>query len=96
MYYADADVPALERVVRQRRRTGSEVRVLSRWQLYPAPTLPLHCRVCVEALLAFALQNTSSSREWMAAHPEQRLPSDYRRFPGKMDHTTCLAFRCVV
>jgi hypothetical protein len=28
-----------------------------------------------------------------AQHPLKKEPSDPREFPGKMDHTTCIAFR---
>jgi hypothetical protein len=44
-------------------------------------------------LLHHAFDNTQSSRDFMASHPGKRLPDDYVRFPGKMDHTTCIAFQ---
>eukprot|EP00028_Trichosphaerium_sp_Am-I-7-wt_P006291 CAMPEP_0168520060 /NCGR_PEP_ID=MMETSP0405-20121227/7721_1 /TAXON_ID=498012 /ORGANISM="Trichosphaerium sp, Strain Am-I-7 wt" /LENGTH=394 /DNA_ID=CAMNT_0008540787 /DNA_START=37 /DNA_END=1221 /DNA_ORIENTATION=- len=41
-----------------------------------------HCRL-----------TTSSSREFMEQNPNLPLASDYAKYPGKMDHTTCAAFR---
>jgi hypothetical protein len=39
------------------------------------------------------MQNTRSSREFMVTNPGKRLPKDYKRYPGKMDHATCLTFK---
>lgn len=33
------------------------------------------------------------SREFMETNPNSRLPDDYTRFPGKLDHTSCICFR---
>ena len=46
-----------------------------------------------ETLAAFCLKNTESSRKFMEENPHKRLPSDYTLFPGKMDHTSLIAFR---
>lgn len=46
----------------------------------------------VTAVLRHCESITQSSREWMKEH-KGRLPLDYDRFPGKMDHTTCVAVR---
>ena len=36
---------------------------------------------------------TSQSRDFMETKPGKRLPKDYGLYPGKMDHSTCVAFR---
>jgi len=46
----------------------------------------------VDKLLIHSKATTASSRFWMEQN-KARLPSDYTRFPGKMDHTTCVAIR---
>jgi hypothetical protein len=39
------------------------------------------------------LQLTAPSREFFLNNPGRRLPRDYKLFPGKMDHTTCLCIK---
>ena len=46
----------------------------------------------VTAVLKHCMDTTSPSRTWMVEH-KGRLPHDYSRFPGKMDHTTCVALK---
>lgn len=46
----------------------------------------------VEAVLAHCVQTTSNSRSWLLEH-KGRLPHDYSRFPGKMDHSTIVAVK---
>jgi len=36
---------------------------------------------------------TRAGREWMENNPGQPLPDDYEKYPGKMDHVTCMVFR---
>jgi len=36
---------------------------------------------------------TSSSRQWMEQNPNGVLVHDYVRFPGKLDHTTCVCYQ---
>ena len=45
----------------------------------------------VRKLIHHSHSITRSSRMWMRANPGKRLPSDFQRFPGKMDHATCVA-----
>jgi len=47
----------------------------------------------VTRILDYSHTTTDSSRVWMQANPNQRLPSDYTKFPGKLDHTTCVCFQ---
>jgi len=36
---------------------------------------------------------TGNGREFMEQHPNTALEHDYVKYPGKMDHTTCVAFK---
>jgi CRP-like cAMP-binding protein len=47
----------------------------------------------VEKLISHAISTTDSSREFMEAYPDRILPKDYKQYPGKLDHTTCLALK---
>ena len=47
----------------------------------------------VTKLISHCQETTKTSSEWMENNPGQILPNDYSKFPGKMDHTTCVAFR---
>eukprot|EP01102_Stenamoeba_stenopodia_P006712 TRINITY_DN1864_c0_g2_i7.p1 TRINITY_DN1864_c0_g2~~TRINITY_DN1864_c0_g2_i7.p1 ORF type:complete len:997 (+),score=162.26 TRINITY_DN1864_c0_g2_i7:253-3243(+) len=47
----------------------------------------------VSTLITHCLKVTHTSREWMVAHPNKRLPKDYKTYQGKMDHATCIAVR---
>jgi len=50
-------------------------------------------RLVTQVLLKHASENTQSSRDFLIHNPLSRLPTNYKVFPGKMDHTTCLCFR---
>jgi len=39
-----------------------------------------------------AVQQTSGARRFMEENPGKRQPNDYQQFPGKMDHTSALAY----
>mmetsp|Transcript_18713 Transcript_18713/g.56105 ORF Transcript_18713/g.56105 Transcript_18713/m.56105 type:complete len:449 (-) Transcript_18713:127-1473(-) len=41
-------------------------------------------------ILDHVIQVTLPGREWLMANPRKRLPKNYREYPGKMDHATCL------
>ena len=45
----------------------------------------------VQRLLHNSLISTRQSRKFMREHPGKRLPSNFEKYPGKMDHTTALA-----
>ena len=49
---------------------------------------PLVPQVIVQRLLEFCLLTNKPSVEWMEQNPGRKLPSDFSRFPGKMDHST--------
>jgi len=39
------------------------------------------------------IKTTDNSRKWMEQNPDKAEPKDYKNFPGKMDHATCLSLR---
>ncbi|KAH3767670.1 cyclophilin B [Pelomyxa schiedti] len=41
-----------------------------------------YCQIC-----------TQESRDWMEKNPDKKLPVDYKLYPGKMDHTTCIVIQ---
>merc|ERR1711982_178116 len=50
-------------------------------------------KICV-ALTDFCLEITENSRQFMVGNPNSRLPKDYSKYPGKVDHTSVICF-CV-
>ena len=45
----------------------------------------------VTTLVEHADKTTQSSRDAMEANSDRRLPKDFEKYPGKMDHTACVA-----
>jgi len=45
-----------------------------------------------DRLIKHCLEVTRKAREFMERNPNQKQPTDYIEFPGKMDHTTCVTF----
>jgi len=43
-------------------------------------------------LIDWCVKQTERTRSFMEQNPDKHQPNDYRAFPGKLDHTTCLAF----
>eukprot|EP01133_Synstelium_polycarpum_P008018 gene8018-9420_t len=54
---------------------------------------PLSAKMITEKLIEHCVETTRSSREFMVAYPNKPLPDDLKAYPGKMDHTTCVAFK---
>ena len=54
-------------------------------------TMPALENICKD-VTDYCLRVTTSSRHFMETTKE-KLPKDYKRYPGKMDHTTCVAIR---
>ena len=54
-----------------------------------APVLETVCRDVTD----YCMRVTHSSRDFMENNTRDKLPKDYKRFPGKMDHTTCVCVR---
>jgi len=44
-------------------------------------------------LIVHCMQTTAKGREFMEQNPNSALEHDYTKYPGKMDHTTCVGFR---
>jgi len=59
--------------------------------------LILDCEQTPEKILAglmnYVQSTTECGRLWMEENPGKRVPPDYSKYPGKMDHSTCLIFR---
>ena len=55
----------------------------------------IHCTPnnIVKKIISHCNTVTKSSREWMQTNVSQALPQDYGKYPGKMDHTTCVVFK---
>ena len=53
------------------------------------PVLETVCRDVTD----YCMRVTHSSRDFMENNTRDKLPKDYKRFPGKMDHTTCVCVR---
>jgi len=53
----------------------------------------LYPEAVTSRILRYCLQTTSLGREWMEQNPKSKLPMDYIKYPGKMDHTTCVVIR---
>lgn len=47
----------------------------------------------VDVLLRHAVDITRSSRDFMERYPSKRLPPDFKTYPGKMDHVSCVCVR---
>lgn len=47
----------------------------------------------VDLILDYCVRVTMSSRDFMESNPGLKLPSDYKLYPGKMDHSTCVVVR---
>mmetsp|Transcript_23559 Transcript_23559/g.66094 ORF Transcript_23559/g.66094 Transcript_23559/m.66094 type:complete len:256 (+) Transcript_23559:1-768(+) len=54
--------------------------------------VPLSPATVTNRLLDFCETTNDKAIRWMQEHPSQKLPVDYEKFPGKMDHATCLSF----
>jgi hypothetical protein len=46
-----------------------------------------------KAFVRHAKDTTIPTRTFFKENPGKRLPSDYVKYPGKIDHTTCLSFK---
>jgi hypothetical protein len=55
--------------------------------------LPRSPSMFTRKLIRHCINITRSSREFMENHPDKKLPPDYKRYPGKLDHSTCVAFK---
>jgi hypothetical protein len=45
-----------------------------------------------KVLTQYAVELNKPAVEWMEKTPGKKLPSDYKLYPGKMDHASCAGF----
>lgn len=51
------------------------------------------CELVTNGLIDNSITTTASSREFLECHPKEKLEVNYTKFPGKLDHASCLTFR---
>eukprot|EP00026_Physarum_polycephalum_P005905 Phypoly_transcript_05944.p1 GENE.Phypoly_transcript_05944~~Phypoly_transcript_05944.p1 ORF type:complete len:576 (+),score=97.47 Phypoly_transcript_05944:116-1843(+) len=44
----------------------------------------------IDVLLKHCVNITKTSREFMEQNPKSKLPPDFKQYPGKLDHATCV------
>lgn len=49
--------------------------------------------VCILEISSYVGKESTDSRKFMEQNPNAALPSDYSKYPGKMDHATCVCIR---
>jgi len=49
--------------------------------------------VITKRILDYCLNVTSKSRDWVEKHPGKPLDTDFTKFPGVLDYSTCLSFK---
>eukprot|EP01104_Vermistella_antarctica_P005316 TRINITY_DN1579_c0_g1_i1.p1 TRINITY_DN1579_c0_g1~~TRINITY_DN1579_c0_g1_i1.p1 ORF type:complete len:687 (-),score=95.14 TRINITY_DN1579_c0_g1_i1:234-2294(-) len=52
----------------------------------------VHVGKLVDRVIDDCVKTTLQTRNFMETHPDSGQPRNIRRYPGKMDHTTCAAF----
>lgn len=57
------------------------------------PEAEVTCTGIVSRVVDYCQEKTTASRVFMETNPSLELPEDYARFPGKMDHTTCVCLK---
>ena len=53
----------------------------------------ISCYKIVQRLINHCLATNRNAAVFMQDNPTKKLPKDYKLYPGKMDHTTCMALR---
>lgn len=53
----------------------------------------ISCSKIVHRLINHCIATNRNAAIWMQENPTKKLPKDYKLYPGKMDHTTCVALR---
>jgi len=82
--WSDANAEAAEQARSSYRvkLLGDIIRAVSRSPEHIVPEVLKHC-----------LKTNQNAVKWMQEHKGKRLPFDYKSYPGKMDHTTCVCFK---
>ena len=57
------------------------------------PTKPYTVTSITQSLLQNSIDVTSNMRNFMETNRGKKVPSDYKLYPGKVDHTTCLSLK---
>lgn len=55
--------------------------------------LTLDVAAVVDSLLQHCVNTTKASREFMEQNPKLKLPHDFKMYPGKLDHATCVCLK---
>jgi hypothetical protein len=50
----------------------------------------LEVKTIIDVLLQHSVNITKTSREFMEQNPKSKLPPDFKMYPGKLDHATCV------
>ena len=53
----------------------------------------ISCSKIVHRLINHCVATNRNAAIFMQDNPTKKLPKDYKEYPGKMDHTTCVALR---
>ena len=53
----------------------------------------ISCYKIVQRLINHCLSTNQNAADFIQEFPNKKLPKDYQKYPGKMDHTTCLCVR---
>lgn len=54
--------------------------------------LKLDVKTVIDVLSQHCVNITKASRDFMEQNPKLKLPPDFKLYPGKLDHTTCVCF----
>ena len=51
------------------------------------------CQLITNGLIDNSTETTAKSREFLESHPKEKLEVNYAKFPGKLDHASCVTFK---
>lgn len=54
---------------------------------------PISPQTIVKDLIQYSVKTTEPIRKFITSNPGKRVPNDYKLFPGKLDHTTCVCVK---
>lgn len=77
--------------------SDESVRIVDKWQDNFVngllPKVNVTPSSITKSFIRHAIDTTIPTRTFFKENPGKRLPSDYVKYPGKIDHTTVLAFK---
>jgi len=53
----------------------------------------ISCKLITERIIDYCYKTTQTMRTWMEENPNLAQPTNYREYPGKLDHTTCVVIQ---